>query len=134
MTIRPNLVQLVGMQMEPGGRLVMMVMSDRNSEEGWQGPRRTSEAEIRHNLRECALPRGPCHAVGSIRLWRVCDTVQHQLQVSAVQHVSALPFQHLVAVKFGLHVITCVFGAMSTSGSCFRIWAGWLLLRKVRQA
>ena len=42
------------MQMEPGGRLVMMVMSDRNSEEGWNGPRRTSEAEIRHNLRECA--------------------------------------------------------------------------------
>ena len=52
------------LQMEPGGRLVMMVMSDRNPEEGWNGPRRTSEAEVRHNLRECAPLLLHCQAVG----------------------------------------------------------------------
>ncbi|KAK9835023.1 hypothetical protein WJX81_005053 [Elliptochloris bilobata] len=64
-------------QMKPGGRLVMMVMSDRNPEEGWSGPRRTSEAEIRHNL---------CEEVG----WRVKsvdmdakDVVPKQMQAIA---------------------------------------------------
>ena len=55
-------------QMEPGGCLVMMVMSDRNPEEGWNGPRRTSEAEIRHNLRECAALLLRCQADGATSL------------------------------------------------------------------
>lgn len=45
-------------QMKPGGRLVLFAMSDRNAEEGWIGPRRISEADIRHSLRECAFS---CH-------------------------------------------------------------------------
>lgn len=67
------------MQMEPGGRLVMMVMSDRNPEEGWNGPRRTSEAEIRHNLRECGPLLLCCQAVGATTSGHVCDS-QHLLR------------------------------------------------------
>lgn len=39
-------------QLIPGSKLVLIAMTDRNPEEGWIGPRRISEATIRHSLRE----------------------------------------------------------------------------------
>ncbi len=44
--------------MVPGGRLVLAAMSDANPAEGWVGPRRISEADLRHSLRECAPHAG----------------------------------------------------------------------------
>ena len=52
-------------QMTPGGRLVLCAMSDKNPAEGWVGPRRISEAAIRHSLRECASPLAQLNAGGS---------------------------------------------------------------------
>ncbi|KAK9834965.1 hypothetical protein WJX81_000203 [Elliptochloris bilobata] len=39
-------------QMSSGAKLVLCAMSDRNPAENWKGPRRISEAAIRHSLRE----------------------------------------------------------------------------------
>ena len=49
-------------QMAPGSRLVLCALSNRNPAEGWIGPRRISEAAIRHSLRECACPAPQLHA------------------------------------------------------------------------